>query len=433
MKKYIRFLFISLLPVVSLANNFHVDSVFSLHAQQTVISQYHPTFSASYTGPHSLRAAAEQATSLTSTLFFAFKPFKNTLVVFNPEMAGGSGMSATNGIAGFTNGETFRVGSVAPAIYCARLFVRHYFPIGKSRVWNETNANQVIGSLPAKYFAITAGKYCLADYFDCNTYSHDPRTQFMNWALMSNGAWDYPANTRGYTYSTQLEFQGKTFASRIAASLEPTWANGPKLNWNLRQAIGLTAEVENRFDTKYPLVIRAIGFYNRAPMASYKMATYAGDSIPDITLHRSRTTRKFGWAINGEVTFSKHFGAFARASWNDGHYETWAFTEIDASQSIGIVGDAQIIHRPEDSWGIAIVEDEISKDHADYFAHGGSGFMLGDGKLNYRPEEIGELYYAFHLNNNFVLSPDFQYVLNPGYNHDRGPVHVMGLRGHLSI
>jgi high affinity Mn2+ porin len=380
-----------------------------------------------------LSSSEEHATSLTSTLFFAYKPKANTVLVFNPEMAGGSGLSSTNGIAGFTNGETFRVGNVAPSIYCARLFVRHYFPIGKERTWNGNGVNAVAGSLPTKFIAITAGKYCLADYFDNNSYSHDPRTQFMNWALMSNGAWDYPANTRGYTYSTQLEYQGNTFATRFAASLEPTWANGPVLNWNVHQAIAYTLELEKHFQSNMPITIRAIGFYNRAPMASYNIATYAGDSVPDITLHRFKTTHKFGWALNGEMTINKHLGVFARASWNDGHYETWAFTEIDGSQSIGISGDASFIKRPEDNWGIAVLEDELSKDHADYFAHGGSGFMLGDGKLNYRPEEIGEIYYSFHMKDYFVLSPDFQYVINPGYNHDRGPAHVMGLRGHLTI
>lgn len=434
MKNYYSLLFLLLaFSSNTSVSAFEMDSLISFHAQQTVIGQYHPKFSAPYTGPHSLHPDAEHATSLTSTLFFAWKPFKNTVFVFNPEMAGGSGLSSTNGIAGFTNGETFRVGNVAPAIYCARLLVRHYFPIGKQRTWNESGINAVAGSLPTKYFAITAGKYCLADYFDCNTYSHDPRTQFMNWALMSNGAWDYPANTRGYTYSTQVEYQGSAFATRLAASLEPTWANGPKLNWNLHQAVGLTAEIEKRFDSKFPIVIRAIGFYNRAPMASYAVAINAGDSVPDVTLHRSSSTHKFGWALNGEITFNKHLGMFFRDSWNDGHFETWAFTEIDASQSIGIVGDGHLVNRNKDSWGIAIVADELSKDHANYFAHGGSGFMLGDGKLNYRPEEIGELYYCFHLNNSFMLSPDFQYVINPGYNYDRGPAHVIGLRGHLSI
>lgn len=410
------------------------DDRLSIHGQTTVINQYKPSFSAPYSGKNSLITDKESKTSITATLFVGARLWKGASLFVNPEIAGGSGLSGALGIAAATNGETFRIGDPAPNIYLARLFFRQVLALSNETAYQNSDINQLGQKLPTRYFAFTAGKICAADYFDDNKFSHDPRTQFMSWALMGNGAWDYPANTRGYTPSVVLEYVTPLNELRFGLSLLPKTANGNDMNWNIGKSAAYTLEYTHRYKIKeQDGAFRALVFYNTTDMGNYDQSIALNPTAPDITATRSFGHSKYGIALNAEQNFNKDFGGFARASWNDGHNETWVFTEIDRSVSAGVVMNGRKWKRSNDNIGLAYVASGLSKPHRTYLQDGGNGFILGDGNLNYAWEHLIEFYYSAELiKDKMFLSGAYQFVLNPGYNKDRqGPVNVFSVRLHM--
>jgi high affinity Mn2+ porin len=411
----------------------------SLHFQQTLIDQWHNNLSTPYAGDYSLADRESAKLSFTSTLFIGRRLWKNAAVYFNPEVAGGSGLSSARGIAGFTNGETFRIGVADPVLYLARLYVRQVFAIGPETDEDVDDLNQVAGPTPRRYFALSLGKLSVADYFDQNSYSHDPRTQFMNWSLMSAGGWDYAANTRGYTVGGVLEYVTPGFSARFASTLLPTYANGPLLDYRYTKAHAETLELTKTYHLAHRQgTVRVLGFRNVAPMATYRSAVALGQALgqqPTLESVRRDGHTKVGFGLNAEQEITDNVGLFARVSYNDGRNETWAFTEIDHSASLGVVSTGARWHRPGDRLGLAVVANGISPEHQAYLAAGGYGFILGDGALNYGLEKIGELYYSFDLPRyHAAISPDYQLVINPAYNRDRsGPVHVAAVRLHVEF
>ncbi len=423
-------------------NNRAPDSTeqWNFHAQLTIIDQSHTSFSAAYSGLNSLSPSSEEALSLTTTLFIGRKLWKNASLYFNPEVSGGSGVSQARGVAGFPNGETFRIGSSAPALYLGRLFLRQYIPLSKESddLLVESDVNQLKEYVPAKRIVVTAGKLSLSDIFDNNSYSHDPRTQFMNWALMSNGAWDYPANTRGYTDAVALQYINPSWSISIAGSLVPTYANGPELDYNYLKASGTTVEfVKNTVFNKHKGAIRLLLYRNVSKAPAYRDLINNNinktDTL-DATYGKKYGGVKYGFGINMEQELSQNLGMFFRTSYNDGKTATWAFTEIDQSASLGFNYIGKQWKRPDDNIGVAAVVNGISIDHRDFFAHGGYGFIIGDGKVtNYKTENIMEAYYSAKINKNFFVSADYQFVQNPAYNADRGSVNLFSIRAHVVL
>ncbi len=412
----------------------------SLHFQQTVIQQWHNDLSPSYAGDHSLQARENAKLSLTTTLFIGRRLWKGATVFFNPEVAGGSGLSGATGIGGAPNGETFRIGDPSPQVYLARLYLRQLWALGPTQEQDEDDLNQLKGSRPARYLSLTVGKFSIADYFDQNSYSHDPRTQFFNWSLMSAGGWDYPANVRGYTVGGVVEYVQPGLALRAAMSAMPTDANGPTLDLHYDKAQATTLEVTKSYSMRgHPGAVRLLGFRNQAAMGSYNLAVRQAlgtADVPDVTAARADRRTKYGFVVNAEQEISKEVGVFGRFSYNDGHNETWAFTEIDQSLSVGATSTGARWKRPTDRLGVALVANGLSQDHRAYLAAGGSGFILGDGRLDYGLEYIGEVYYSIDFPRyHAALSPDYQLIVNPGYNTSRlpGPVHVVALRVHVEF
>jgi high affinity Mn2+ porin len=419
-----------------------VQKKLSLHAQATVLPQHALAFTSPYMGENSLIPNEPIRTSITTTLFAAYKPFAHTYLVFNPEMAAGKGLSKTTGVAGFPNGEIYRVGSPTPQIFVARLYAEQRIPLSKHKELVEDDQNQIQDIGNADYISILAGKFALTDFFDQSEVSHDARTQFMNWSLMANGAWDYPANVRGYTYGIVAQAIWKKYAVRIAETSIPIEANGTALEWKGKDASGFVAEISmNKFGifkkataTNYHKL--HVGYYrNRAQMGNYEAAIKLGlqtFTTPDIT-----ETRMYGRSKNGYyINLDNHFGYlhhFVRHSANDGKNETWAFTEIDNSWATGFLLDGNIWKRKKDALGIACVTNGISNAHQQYLANGGYGFIVGDGKLNYGRESIVEIFYSLHVWKKLFVSPDYQYITNPAYNKDRGPASVLGLRFHVEL
>ena len=443
--KIIIIIFISIIISIPVFAQPGLDSSknWSYHFQLTVINQTHPSFRVKYSGINSLSSEAEhKKLSLTTTLFLAHKLWKNAALYINPEIAGGSGISSAKGIAGFTNGETFRIGSTEPVLYIARLFFKQSIALKNSGYEMVASGNnQVEEQVPTSRITLSAGKISLSDFFDNNIYSHDPRSQFMNWSLMSNGAWDYPADTRGYTQGLVMELIRPSFAIRFSSVLVPRKANGLQLDYKITKAHSETLEFEKTYKVKHPATIRLLAFHTFSQAPTYRTTLEQvknGDSTSVDVYSGQKEWKKYGGAkygfgINTEKEISNAAGIFLKASWNDGQTATWAFTEIDRSISAGVNIKGSSWKRANDNIGIAQVINGISKDHQAFLNAGLYGFIIGDGKLNYRAETITEIYYLVKLANAFYISADYQFVNNPAYNKDRGAVHVFAIRGHIEF
>ena len=407
---------------------------FTVHAQSTFISQYKPAFSAKYSGPNSLVTHEETQLSTTFTVFLGAKLWQGASVYFNPEVAGGSGLSGSLGVGASTNGETYRIDNPSPSFELARLYFKQIIPLNKETEYQESNLNKLAGKIPTNYVSFTIGKICVSDFFDLNKYSHDPRTQFMSWALMNNGAWDFPANTRGYTPSIVLEWVTPKNELRYDFSLLSLVANGMEMNWNLSKAGSHTLEYTHNYSLSGEKgVLRLVTFLNTCNMGNYTESLALNPTSPNIITTRKNGRIKYGFGINAEQAINKDLGAFFRASWSDGNNETWEFTEIDRSISIGLSTTGGRWKRPQDNVGLAHVISGLSTPHLNYLKASGKGFELGDGNLDYSLENLTEFYYSFQLSNSLSLSATYQHIINPGYNKDRGPVDVFSARLHLQI
>jgi len=375
------------------------------------------------------------ARSLTSTLYLdarLWESYHNSVeLVFDPELAGGLGLSGTLGVAGFPNGEITRVGLPEPTPYIARLFGRYTFGLGGPRVTVEDGQNQLAGERDINRITISIGKMAYTDLVDDNKYSHDPRTQFMNWSLMYNGAWDIPANVRGYDYGFGIEFNRKDWAFRYGIFAEAASANSADFDPRILNANGQVWELEERYLVfEHPGKLRLMSYLNHAHMGNYADAVAQTGVPADITLTRSYRFR-YGFLANMEQEITKDLGMFARLGWSNGQTEAWSFTAIDETAALGFLLKGRRWRRPDDEVGLAYVFNGLSPEHAAYLAAGGLDFIIGDGALNYGAESILELYYNLQIVKGFEFTFDFQEVSNPAYNRDRGPVSIGAIRMHV--
>jgi len=413
----------------------HEEAWYSAHEQATVVSQAHNLFPAPYSGRNSLLPREEPATSLTGTVYFATRLAGSercdTQLIFDPEIAGGTGFSRTSGIAGFPNFEITRVGVPKPVPYIARLFLRQTIGFGGEREWAADDVNQVAGERDVRRLDVIIGKFAAPDLADDNRYAKDPRTQFLNWALAVNGAWDYPANVRGYTYGVALDYNhSKNLSMSYGVMAEPLVANGAPFDPHLLKAQGQVAEIERRYEINgLPGAIRPMAYLNHAHMGNYNEALQLMPVDPIIQFTRSYRY-KYGFGLNIDQALTDDIGFFSRLGWNDGHSESWAFTEIDRTATAGLVMGGRCWCRPQDRVGLAGVLNGLSGPHRNYLAAGGYGFIIGDGRLDYGLESILEAYYSYQVKPGLVVTLDFQEIVNPAYNRDRGPVSVVSLRVH---
>jgi high affinity Mn2+ porin len=401
----------------------------TFHAQATFIEQAHPGFAAAYSGPNSLDPSGEEKHTLSLTVFMGHTLWNGAALYFDPEVTMGQGLSDTVGIAAFPNGEGTRASSNTPVYDTARLFIRQVINLGGASSKVDNDQNQVEQDLDEDRVTLTLGKLSATDIFDNNSYSHDPRTQFLNWALVDDGAWDYPADAKGYTGGFAAEWAEGSHTLRYGIFMEPQVANELPLDSHIDKAYGQVLEWEQRYQASgHPGALRPLLYWNRAHMGLYQAALDA-PGTPDVTLSRAYRS-KVGAGLNWEQEVGDGVGVFARAGFNDGHTETWAYTEIDRALSAGAVVNGKHWGRPDDVAGLAGIASGLSSVHREYLAAGGDGFILGDGRLDYEPEEVVELYYLWQPAKWFAVTPDYQFVQNPGYNRDRGPVSVFGLRLH---
>jgi len=341
----------------------------SIHWQATTVGQAHGTFTSPYEGENSLLPEREFKASLTGTLFVAFRAARYTEFVVDPEVSGGQGLSNVTGMAGFPNGEVTRVATAMPHLYLARGYVRQTLPLGGATQMVEAAANQTTGRVPVNRLTLAAGKVAVTDFFDNNTYSHDPRTQFMNWSLMCNGAWDYPADTRGYTVGVLQDLTLGNWSFRSGTFMEPTTPNGAVFDTNLAHNHGNAGEVEARYQVGgQPGIIRALGYINREHAGTFREALNASPGgVPDIVATRRDGAVKYGVGLNLQQQITQDAGLFARYGWSDGKTESWAFTQIDRTLSGGVSIAGRQWKRPSDRVGVGAVRNYLSGDHRSFW------------------------------------------------------------------
>lgn len=409
----------------------------NLYYQATSIGQYHGIFPALYSGSLSLQDNPERDVSLTTTLFFGLRLDSNTALYFNPEIAGGKGFSNVDGIANSPNGEIPRVASATPKPYIARLYISHDFGFGDEKEVVKSDENQLGGARPVKRYTVYVGRFTLTDFFDDNAYSHDPRSQFMTWGVMYNGTWDYPADTRGYTWGMVHELHSKNWQFRYGAGAMPRVANGLRFDRRLFRDRADAFEGERDYTWHdHPGAIRLLQYFNRADAGTYgdalKLAAQT-HTTPDVTATRRVGTLKYGTGVNVEQEIAKDVGVFSRLGWNDGKTESFAFTAIDRIAEAGVSIKGSRWKRKEDVAGTSFTAGGISGVHAAYLAQGGLDFLIGDGKLKYGPEYVWESYYNARVAPGFFTGFDLQRVANPAYNQDRGPVWIASVRLHIEF
>jgi len=410
-----------------------------LSAQSNLIVQWHPGFHADYSGANSLDHASDQAVTEVATLYTGLELSPTLETVADFEIGGGSGLSNSSGLGGPTNLDATRDLDGMP--YVARLWYRKVIPLSDETINVERGPLSILTALPVRRLDIHLGKFSLADFFDLNSVANDSHTQFMNWTVVNNGAYDYAADTRGYTYGGVIDYEDRFWGARFGEALISKRANGLNLQKNLQDAHSENYEIEVRPELipKRFTAVRFLAFTNFANMGDYHEAIdlfEAGKTpVPEITDHRMQNTLKYGFGINGEQEFTDYLRGFVRAGWNEGEHESFNYTEVNETVAFG--GDIRgtLWDRPQDKFGVAFVGNGLSQRHRQYLALGGLGFELGDGGLSYGAEKIMECYYNFPLpvHPGFFGALDFQYIDNPGYNRARGPVVVPGMRVHVEL
>jgi high affinity Mn2+ porin len=413
-----------------------------ISGQGNVILQWHPSFPAKYTGTNSLTPGAQSATTHVLTLYTGYELTHTTEVFADLEYATGGGIGHAFGLAGYTNLDSVRTVSgtaLSSAPYLARLMLRQVIPLTGERVETERDPLHLATSLPARRIEFRVGKFDVVDFFDVNSFGSDSRLQFMNWTVDNNGAYDYSANTRGYTDGVLLEYYDCWFAARLAVTLMSKVANGINLDADIARARAENLEFEargSRFLHREGAV-RFLSYLNQANMGNYEQAIRAFENgetpVPNIVSTRREGRHRYGFGLNFEQEIAPQIGIFGRLGWSDGRNESYEYTEVDRTIQLGSVLKGDRWKRRHDRTGVAFVANGIVKAHQQYLALGGLGFLLGDGHLTYGPEKIVEAFYTLHLWRGLFVSLDVQHINNPGYNQDRGSVLVGGARAHIDF
>jgi hypothetical protein len=412
---------------------------FWLSGQANFIFQTHPPFHAPYSGQNSLDPNYEKATSRVLTLYTGVRLNDSTELLVDIEEAGGAALSTGLGMAGAPNLDIVRNPSLSKAPYLARGIIHKVFALSGDKIENSRTFLSLFDELPRRRVEVRFGKFSMADFFDLNTVGSDTHFQFLNWTTDNNGAYDYAADTRGYTVGLVADHEDRNWGFRFAEALMPKVANGIDLVWRPWQVHADNWEYELRrgIIPGKSGVVRLLAYTNYPNMGIYRdaIAQFEQGRVarPDITNHPWHITRKYGFGINMEQTLTRNFIAFGRFGWNNGKTESFAYTEVDQTFEAGLGARGAKWHRRQDRAGVALVTNAICKDHQTYLADGGYGFLIGDGRLNYGRENIVETYYTAHVYRGIYVAPGLQHIQKPGYNRDRGPVLVPSFRGHVEF
>ena len=400
------------------------------HVQNTDIVQGYPAFSAKYSGPNSLRPGGEVRETVSLDLLAGARLWKGAEAHIDGLMWQGFGLSRTLGVESFPNGEGFRLGTTIPNVTFARLVIRKTIGLGGEQEKTEDGPLQLAGAQDVSRITLTVGKMSAKDVFDNNAYANDTRSQFMSWAFMANEAWDYPADSLGFITGFAAELNQPFWTVRYGFFQVPRTSNGVALDGHYLQAWAMVTEFERRYILKgHPGTVRLLAFLNQANMGSYQEALNSSTRPADIVATRSYR-HKYGFGLNVEQEILKNIGVFARLGWSDGQNEAWMFADVDRTATAGVSIKGEFWRRPNDTFGLAGAINGITRVHREFLAAGGTGILAGDGGLNYGLEEAIETYYDFQIWKTVHAALDYQFVLNPALNRDRGPVSVFGARLH---
>jgi len=404
-----------------------------IHGQTTYIQQGYPSFHSPYEGQNSLSGAAQTKNTASGTAFLGLRPWEGGEFFYAPELAQGFGLSGTLGLGGFSNGEAQKAGFPYPRYNTSRLFFRQTFGLGGEQETIEEDQIHFGGKADISRLSFMVGRVFLPDFIDNNAYADEPRTGFLNWSIWAAGAFDFPADQPGYTWGAFAELNQKDWAIQVGYLLMPNESNSNYFDPNIFGRGEYLLETELRYSLfSHPGKLRLIGWVNSAFSGSYAETVANPDLNLDITQTRKGRI-KYGAVANFEQSISDEFGLFSRLSWNNGKTEIMAFTDIDASASFGGVLKGNSWGRADDRIGLAGAVNALSADHRAFIAAGGLGILIGDGALNYRPEKILETYYSYALRKSTTLTFDYQFITNPAYNADRGPVSVFSGRFHAEF
>ena len=407
-----------------------------LSGQVNIIAQLHPNFSAAYTGDNSLRPRSEVASTRVVSIFAGVAITPRTQIWATVESAGGSGLSHSLGLVGATNADAIRSPELGATPYVARFFLRHVFPLSSQWVAQEQGPFSLHTRSPARRLEILVGKFALPDFFDVNGVGSDDHVQFMNLTAISNAAWQYAGDARGYTCGVLLQYVDRSSALRFAEATVPSVPNGTQFDWHVRDAHSENIEYEFRPQLLAGRrgAVRILAFVNHANSGDYVQAVESflqgrtPQPLVDATRRPGRV--KYGFGANLEQPLTDNLRLFARMGWNDARFESY-----EVNQSIAAGGDylGTRWRRSQDKIGLVVLSSGIAHNVQSYLRSGGDGILLGDGSLRYGRETIVESYYNAELAPGFFAAADVQHIRNPGYNRERGPVWVLGLRLHLEL
>jgi hypothetical protein len=419
------------------------DPRFWLSGQANWIFQTHPPFYALYSGPHSLSPNYEKATSRVLTFYAGARLDNSTELIVDIEEAGGAALTEGFGLAGNTDLDIVRNPLLSKAPYLSRALIHKVFALSPDKIENERSSLSLFPELPRRRLEILFGKFSVPDFFDKNSVGSDTHLQFINWTTDNNGAYDYAADTRGYTIGAVADYEDRNWGFRFAEALMPKIANGIDLVYRPWQVHAENYEYELRRGIlrKKSGVVRLLAYTNHANMGIYRDAVVqfeehsapSPELVPEIANHRWHITHKYGLGLNLEQNLTRYLTAFGRLGWDNGKTESFAYTEVDQTFAEGVGAKGAWWHRKQDRAGIAFVSNAIKKDHQNYLGDGGLGFLLGDGALHYGRENIVESYYTAHVWRGLYVAPGLQHINDPGYNRDRGPVLVPSFRAHVEF
>ncbi|WP_315786656.1 MULTISPECIES: carbohydrate porin [unclassified Bradyrhizobium] len=401
-----------------------------IHGQATVIGQGYPAFRAAYTGQNSLTPARQFQQTWSNSLYLNARLWDGGEVYYNPELLQGFGLSNTVGLGGFANGEAQKSDFPYPHYNTSRLFLRQTFGFGGEQELLGSGQLQLSGKQDISRLTFQIGKFAVLDVFDGNAYAKDARKDFMNWSVWAPGAFDYAADKLGLTYGATAELNQKNWALRTGYFMVGAESNSNSFDQRVFRRGSYVVELETRYQLfSQPGHLRTIGWFNNSFSGSYRETL----DNPAVNLDISQTRRgrsKYGYVVSFDQALTDDVGLFGRWSWNDGKTEIMAFTDIDTSLSLGSSIKGTRWGRPDDTIGIAGVSNGLSRDHRAFLAAGGLGPLIGDGALNYRRESIIEAYYSYSISKYLTFTADYQFVNNPAYNADRGPVSIFSGRLH---
>jgi high affinity Mn2+ porin len=408
----------------------------AIHGQATNTWLIQPAFRSSYQGPQSLNASTNARETVDVTLYAGVRPWQGAEFWFNPEIDQGFGLSNTFGVAGYVSGEAYKVGNVHPYVEFQRVLLRQTIDLGGETQKLDADLNQLAGTQTANRLILTLGKYSIVDIFDTNKYAHDPRNDFLNWSIIDQGAFDYAANAWGFTYGAAAEWYEDWWTIRTGVFDLSVQPNSTNLSPGTDQGQWVS-ELEERHNLwDQPGKLKFLYWLTWGNLGTYGDAlafAAASGSTPSTAAVRSFRT-KYGLGLNLEQQLTTDLGLFARASMTQAGVEEVDFTDIDQSLSAGLSLSGARWGRPDDTVGLARVVNRISHQAKLYFAAGGLGGIIGDGQLpDAGPEQIVEAYYSIPVFSFAHLTADYQFINNPAYNRQRGPVSVFGIRARVAF